>query len=82
MNTCLRELIPKDPHRLNTIWATQWSSGVLLPLQWQVPAGPALRLAAVGGVNRCGAYCTAWGCGANQTDRWSQSACDVPAPQP
>ena len=77
MNRCLSKLIPKDPARLNTIWASQWSSPAFLPFQWQLPTHA--KLGFVGGLNRCGAYCQAWGCGANQTDRWTQDQCDVPS---
>lgn len=31
--------------------------------------------AKIGGVNVCGDYCTAWGCGTNNTQKWSQSQC-------
>ncbi len=78
MNTCLQYLVPKDKARLNTIWASSWSSADSLPLQWGPTGVAASKLAFVGGVNRCGVYCTAWGCGKNQTDRFTQAECDVP----
>jgi hypothetical protein len=78
MNTCLQYLVAKDKARLNTIWASSWSSPVSLPLQWGPTGEAAAKLAFVGGENRCGAYCTAWGCGKNQTERFTQAECDVP----
>lgn len=33
----------------------------------------------VGGVNRCGSYCAAYGCGANQTQRYTQEECEYVA---
>lgn len=77
MNTCLQKLLPKDPARLNTIWASSWSSEIYMPLQWSMMI-ESQRLAFVGGQNRCGDYCGAWGCGTNQTKKWTQKECDVP----
>ena len=78
MNTCLKYLVPRDPTGLNTIWVSQWSSNVTMPLQW----GPRITTtsgwlngSSVSGLNRCGAYCSAWGCGSNQTNRYKQSDC-------
>ena len=83
MNGCLKYLVPKDKNRLNTIWSSSWSSSTYLPLQWSVGGGElddarTQRLAFVGGVNKCGSYCTAWGCGMNQTSKFAQKDCDVP----
>ena len=78
MNKCLKYLVPGDKARLNTMWATKWSSETLMTMQWQPTSSAAVRLAFVGGENRCGAYCGAWGCGMNQTEKWSQKECDVP----
>lgn len=47
---------------LNTLWATEWSSDVFLPTLWHNSSW-AQQWAFVGGVNRCAAYCVAWGCG-------------------
>mmetsp|Transcript_43964 Transcript_43964/g.102810 ORF Transcript_43964/g.102810 Transcript_43964/m.102810 type:complete len:97 (+) Transcript_43964:275-565(+) len=80
MSRCLQHLLPGDTSRLNTMWATKWSSDVPMAVLWQPTGSTALKFAFVGGVNRCGAYCAAWGCGVNQTDRWSQKECDVPRP--
>jgi hypothetical protein len=32
----------------------------------------------VGGIARCGAYCSAWGCGANRTNHYTQGECAPP----
>eukprot|EP00658_Telonema_sp_P-2_P058172 TRINITY_DN4660_c0_g2_i6.p2 TRINITY_DN4660_c0_g2~~TRINITY_DN4660_c0_g2_i6.p2 ORF type:complete len:227 (-),score=48.07 TRINITY_DN4660_c0_g2_i6:199-879(-) len=80
MSGCLRALVPNDD--LNTMWASSWSSREFMPLQWNTGGtkpNDALQreVSFVGGVNLCGDYCTAWGCGANQTDRWEQHQCHV-----
>jgi hypothetical protein len=77
MRGCLKYLIPKDTKRLNTMWSSSWSSNIYLPLQWS-PSKMAQDLAFVGGVNVCGSYCTAWGCGMNSTEKYTQKECDVP----
>jgi len=75
MNGCLKYLVPHNS--LNTMWASSWSSSVYMPLQWTVGQNAALHrnMSFVGGVNLCGDYCSAWGCGSNQTDKWSQAEC-------
>mmetsp|Transcript_71064 Transcript_71064/g.140850 ORF Transcript_71064/g.140850 Transcript_71064/m.140850 type:complete len:144 (+) Transcript_71064:917-1348(+) len=78
MNRCLRYLLPGDKARLNTLWATKWSSDVQMSLLWEPSGNAARKFGVVRGENRCGVYCAAWGCGVNQTNRWSQKACDVP----
>jgi hypothetical protein len=86
MKGCLKYLIPGDKHRLNTIWSSSWSSSTYLPLQWSVGSGSdssaknahMKQFAFVGGSNGCGRYCTAWGCGMNQTMKYNQKECDVP----
>lgn len=78
MNTCLKYLVPHDPTGLNSIWVSQWSSNVTMPLQWGPRFGKSntwLNGSSVSGSNRCGVYCTAWGCGSNQTAHYSQSEC-------
>ena len=72
MNRCLRYLNPKDD--LNTMWVSAWSSRQYMPLQW-TGGEMQRRWGFVGGQNVCGAYCSAWGCGQNQTDRWTQEQC-------
>ena len=81
MNGCLKYLIPGGKQRLNTIWSSSWSSMTYMPLQWSVGRGQAAdvrtkRLAFVGGMNACGRYCTAWGCGMNQTHKYTQKECE------
>ena len=59
---------------MNTLWAGSWNSDTFLPTQW---ANGSLESewAFVGGENRCGAYCTSWGCGPNSTSFFSQAEC-------
>lgn len=78
MNTCFKYVVPKDPKRLNSMWASKWSSPEDLPLQWGPEGILGSRMSFVGGMNRCGAYCMAYGCGMNQTNHWSQADCGVP----
>jgi len=73
MNKCLAYLLPED--KFNTMWASCWSSPVYMPLQW-TNSSLHRQWGFVGGINMCGAYCTAWGCGMNHTDRWPQHACE------
>ena len=71
---CLRGVVPGS--QLNTMWASAWSSATYLPTLW-ASDGPltGAAFAFVGGENVCGAYCSAWGCGPNNTERYNQSAC-------
>lgn len=69
---CLQGVIPGST--IDTLWATSWGSTVNLPTLWTNDTRTALW-ARVGGVNVCGNYCTAWGCGANNTNKWSQQEC-------
>lgn len=65
-----------EPHaRLRTIWSSSWGSPRFLPLLWAAAPYNA-RWMFVGGVNRCGAYCTAWGCGPQRDKRYQQGDCD------
>jgi|EP00505_MAST-04D_sp_SCG-Rhode-Island_P000680 hypothetical protein len=74
MEKCLAYLVPKDPRRLNTVWASQYSGPANMPLQWG--KSPFLmKFGRIGAVNRCGDYCQTFGCGANRTKRWTQSEC-------
>jgi len=72
MSGCMRGVTPRDT--LNTIWAASWSSTTYLPLQWS-NTKTAATWSFLGGVNRCGAYCTAFGCGANQSSHWTDAEC-------
>ena len=70
MNGCLKGVIAHNS--MNTIWAASWKSDIYLPLQWSnTPVQE--EWAFVGGENRCGPYCTAWGCSTNQTAKYSQA---------
>lgn len=77
MKGCLKGVVPLN--RLETLWATSWSSPTFLPTLWHSSRWAA-TWGHVGGINRCGAYCTAWGCGVNQTQHWSQQQCAPVAP--
>lgn len=72
MNGCLQGVVPDS--NMDTIWAASWGAHDNLPTLWANNTFAA-TWARTGGVNRCGAYCTAWGCGVNQTDHWSQAEC-------
>ena len=80
MSGCLRGVVPGSA--LNTMWAGAWSSNTYLPTLW-ASDGPltGAAWAFVGGENVCGAYCTAWGCGPNNTERWTQAECGGTAAQ-
>ena len=69
---CLQGVVPGSS--LDTLWATSWGSTTNLPTLWANDARSALW-ARIGGVNVCGDYCTAWGCGANNSQRWTQAQC-------
>jgi len=71
---CLRGVVPASP--LNTMWASAWSAQEYLPTLW-ASDGPLTGAAwsFVGGENVCGSYCSAWGCGANNSNYWNQSSC-------
>lgn len=73
MNGCLQGVVPRD--RMHTLWASSWAGARAMPLLWaQDPHS--LMWARVGAVNRCGAYCSVWGCGDGQTQHYSQADCD------
>jgi len=69
---CLQGVTPGDS--LATIWASDWASDVHQPTLWAADSR-AEMWARVGGINRCGSYCRAWGCGAGNAQRWSQAEC-------
>jgi hypothetical protein len=69
---CLQGVVPGS--NIDTLWATSWGSRVDLPMLWANDATSA-TWARVGGINVCGSYCGAWGCGANNSQRWTQAQC-------
>ena len=69
---CLRGVAPFSP--LDSLWAASWSSATYMPFLWSNDSWSA-AWSFVGGLDRCGAYCTAWGCGTNNSMRWSQAEC-------
>ncbi len=69
---CLAGVVPGSP--IDSLWAASWGSSTYLPTLWSNNSWAA-TWAFVGGEDRCGAYCTAWGCGVNNTQHWSQAQC-------
>ena len=74
MRNCLNNLIPKD--RLNTLWASSFSSSIFLPTLWSDNSNFNQIWAWKGGINRCGAYCQTWGCGPNSDQKYTQNECN------
>eukprot|EP00698_Gefionella_okellyi_P005099 TRINITY_DN14681_c0_g1_i1.p1 TRINITY_DN14681_c0_g1~~TRINITY_DN14681_c0_g1_i1.p1 ORF type:complete len:413 (-),score=53.46 TRINITY_DN14681_c0_g1_i1:58-1296(-) len=72
MGACLQAVRPGD--RMHSMWASSFGSREFLPLLWANDAW-SQEWAFVGGLNRCGAYCTAWGCGADRKQFYDQSQC-------
>ena len=77
MEKCLGYLIAKDPKKLNTIYASQYSGKENMILQWGGYTYDGYVYDHVGGVNRCGAYCTKWGCGQKHDQFYNQMECGV-----
>lgn len=75
MTTCLQYLQPGND--LNTIWATSWSSSTFLPVLWSPDNQFNRQYAFKGGDNRCGAYCSAWGCGTDSAFKYTQEECGM-----
>ena len=72
MSGCLQGVVPGSP--IDTMWVSVWSSGVNAPTLWaETTADEAWSR--VGGVNVCGRYCQAWGCGPGNAQHWSQAEC-------
>lgn len=69
---CLQGVVPGSA--MDTLWASSWSSPTFLPSLWANDSFAA-TWGHVGGLNRCGAYCGAWGCGTNNTEHWTQAQC-------
>lgn len=69
---CLQGVIPGSS--IDTLWASSWGSTVALPTLWSNDSR-SMRWARIGGINVCGDYCTAWGCGVNNTQHWKQAQC-------
>ena len=72
MNGCLRGVVAGSS--LDSMWSSSWSAPTFQPTLWGADEW-AVANRWKGGINRCGAYCTAWGCGANQTSHWTQDEC-------
>lgn len=72
MKGCLQHLIPHND--LNNLWASSWSGASNMPTLW-ANSTFLQAYSRIGAVNRCGAYCEAWGCGANQTHHYTSAEC-------
>jgi len=72
MANCVRGVVPRST--MDTLWATSWSSPEFLPSLWSNSSW-AEEWKFVGGINRCGVYCSSWGCGPDRSMKWSQDAC-------
>jgi hypothetical protein len=69
---CLAGVAPFSA--LNSLWAASPASPVYLPLLWSNDSF-SQAWGFVGGLDRCGAYCSAWGCGPGNAQRYSQAQC-------
>ena len=59
---------------MDSLWFGSWASDIHMPTLWANDS-TSTAWARIGGVNACGRYCTAWGCGVNNTMRWTQAQC-------
>jgi len=72
MAGCLAGVVPGSA--MDSLWTGAWSSLSYYPSLWANSTWFE-TWSYVGGINRCGAYCTAWGCGTNHANHWNQSQC-------
>lgn len=69
---CLAGVVPGSA--MDTLWASSWDAPDVLPTLWSNDSWHS-TWSRVGGINRCGAYCTAWGCGPGNANKWTQAEC-------
>ena len=69
---CLAGVVPYSA--LNSLWAASAGSAVYMPLLWSNDS-VSQAWGFVGGLDRCGAYCSAWGCGPGNAQRYTQGEC-------
>jgi hypothetical protein len=69
---CAQGVVPQSA--MDTLWAASWGSATYLPTLWSNDAWDQ-TWSFVGGENRCGTYCQAWGCGANNSVHYTQAQC-------
>lgn len=65
---------PGSTNRMFSMFGAKWSSSNFFPQLWANNSW-SRRWQFVGGENRCGAYCMAWGCGVNNSMFWTQEEC-------
>ena len=69
---CLAGVVPYSA--MDSLWAASWTSSTYMPLLWSNDSYSA-TWSFMGGLDRCGVYCTAWGCGAGNSMHYSQAQC-------
>jgi hypothetical protein len=69
---CLAGVVPGSS--LDTLWAVSYDSPTFLPALW-ANSSWSQAWSFVGGSQRCGAYCQAWGCGINNSIHYTQAEC-------
>ena len=69
---CLAGTVPGSA--MDSLWAVWPSAPAVAPTLWSNDTW-SQTWARVAGVNRCGAYCQAWGCGMNNSQHWTQAQC-------
>jgi hypothetical protein len=72
MRGCLQGVIPYSA--IDSLWAATWTSQIYMPMLWSNDTWSS-TWSFVGGTDRCGAYCTAWGCGVNNSLHYNQTQC-------
>jgi hypothetical protein len=69
---CLQGVVPYSA--IDSLWAASWNSKTYMPMLWSNDTW-AMTWSFVGGHDRCGAYCQAWGCGVNNSIHYNQTEC-------
>jgi len=72
MGGCLQGVVLHST--MDTLWSSAWSAPDNLPTLWSNTSW-AEEWAFIGGINRCGAYCSAWGCSPDRSKKWKQEEC-------
>jgi hypothetical protein len=69
---CLQGVIPYSA--IDSLWAATWTSQIYMPMLWSNDTWSS-TWSFVGGTDRCGAYCSVWGCGVNNSIHYNQTQC-------